>query len=134
MQIRIEVKTPAGQAVGTEKKLRLFILGKLGKLPETYVSPDEDKFAWIVEADERRAAKITRNLAFFGKIASQALDQVEQNKVFKKLGAASAEDVSQLRKMFDATTVRRVMNLEAEQHDDEEPSWLEKVRGWWDKR
>lgn len=110
MKIRIEIKTPPGQATGTEKKLRLFLLGRMDKPQETYVSPADDCFYWEVDVSIKRALDIQKNVGRFQNLTNWVLEQ----KMLKK-AADKESDIKELQEMFKQTQVRIIKQATADE-------------------
>lgn len=108
MRIRLEVKTPPGQATGTEQKLRLFILGKLKKPATTYTSPDDSLFYWELDVSVKDYLRIGRNCTLFSSGMASALDKKLVRQSLTHL-ADKAEDLETLRQFLVEGTQLRVI-------------------------
>ena len=82
-EIKIRIKTPKGYANKMGHRLRPWILG-LTKENAIVINKDDTQFTWIVTADERRLARITRNVARFDVIMRNVLKSRPVKKLIDK--------------------------------------------------
>ena len=136
MELKVSIRTPSGQASGTEKKLRPFVIGRsLGKrtVLDTYTSPNDDEIIWVVETDIRNALKIQRNVAMFDKFIKGTMD----NKLVKKLlnKELSKKDSKELENMLvNHTSVEVIKKATQEEKDEHQTSWWERVKTTFKKK
>jgi myo-inositol-1-phosphate synthase len=115
MNIRLEVKTPRGQAAGAEKKLRLVLLGVLKRPCDTYVSPDDAMFYWDLDVTVKDYMRITKNVARFQTGMEKALDIRTIRKTLTHL-ADKPEDIATLKEyLANGTTVRVLKKAETDE-------------------
>lgn len=128
MRIRLEVKTPPGQASGTERKLRFFILGKLKKPPTTYTSPADDLFYWEHDVTVRDYYRIGRNVTLFNQNMAAALENRAVKKSLKHL-TDRPEDLETLRRYFtEGTEVRIIKEATAEEIIEGNKTFWQRVK------
>lgn len=116
MRIRIEIKTPKGQAKSTAGKLRPFILGFHKTLNTVYANKTDDKIIWIVDGEPRSIFAIERNVFLFDKTVKTILT----NRTVHKLAKLSPKDRAELKDMFENHTRIRIIK-----HYDELPNLSE---------
>uniref|UniRef100_A0A6M3IE71 Uncharacterized protein n=1 Tax=viral metagenome TaxID=1070528 RepID=A0A6M3IE71_9ZZZZ len=95
MKLKILITTPKGQAQGTEKKIRPFILGLTSK-HKLYVNKEDDKICWVVDTDINRAFKIQRNVLLYDKMVSGLL----HNPMIRRAAKLKPEDFKVLDDML----------------------------------
>lgn len=110
MRIRIEIKTPKGQAIGTSKKLKPFIIGFRKTSNQVYANKADDTIIWIVDGTIKDCLAIQRNLTLF----SQLINGVLGNKMVQGVAKLSKEDKKELDDMLHNQTTIRVIKLAEE--------------------
>jgi len=124
MEIKILINTPKGQAKGTEKKLRPFLLGK-NKPKELWTNEEDNQIVWIIDTDVRRAMKIQRNVMVFDKMMESVLNhKYVKGTIHKKL---SKEDQAQLKDMLQNQTTVEVIKTYTDE-DNKRTSIWEKIK------
>ena len=120
MKARIIIKTPKGQASGTEEKLRAFILpGKVNH--QVMVNDDDDTIIWEAEGTVKQIMRINKNVAMFDVMIKGIMD----NKLVKK--ACEPGQYDQLKEMLaNNTRIEIIKEASAEE-------WVESNKTWWDK-
>jgi hypothetical protein len=101
MQVKIIVKTPKGQAIATEKKIRNFLLGINKKRYieiKTYCNDADDTIFWEVTADVRTILKIQRNVWTYDKLITGIFTHKLMNKVI--VNKIPKEQQEQLKEML----------------------------------
>ena len=100
MKIRIRIKTPPGQARGTEAKIRWAIIGKAAHTMQ--VNEDDSEIIWEIQGDPKKILAINRNVTYYGLIVKS----VFENKLFKKTALArlNPEDKPKLEAMLTEQT------------------------------
>ena len=61
MKVKIEIKTPKGNATTSEKRIMPFLIGELTKKKvkiDSYVNEDDDTIYWEIEGDIKHIMKI----------------------------------------------------------------------------
>ena len=101
MRLHIRIKTPKGQAKGTESKLRAFLLGK-SHVIKAWSNKADDRFYWIVDAYHGDISRITRNVSMYGWFIRKVFESGAIKKVAKL--ALSQQDQDQLRDMLENNT------------------------------
>ena len=126
MEIKVQIKTPPGNANGVEKKLRGFLLGG-NKPKEIYTNEDNSELYWVIEGPSRKIMKINKNVAMYDIIISNLL----QNKYIKKYAYPRLKE-DELKKLKDMlsnqTTVSVVKNATAEEMVEENTTFWDRVR------
>jgi len=114
MQYMIKIKTPAGEATKTSKKLDAPILGVVSKIKlETFINKDESQFVWVVKSNPKTYIKIKDNVLKFQVMASKLLTTGVVKKQLKKAG--SKEDYKLLLDCF-----KNGMSIDIKHMTDEE--------------
>lgn len=117
MRLKIEIKTPAGQATVTARRIQPFILGKAKTQNKVYSNKADDCIIWIVDGDSRDMFRIQRNVILFDKTVSSIMS----NRTVLALAKISPQDRMQLRDMLENhTTVRLVKGDEPDTQDWQE--------------
>ena len=129
MQIRLAVKTPPGQAQGTEAKLRLLLLHKLKRPDATYINEAADTFYWVIETDVRRYMKISKNVTMFQLMAGGVIDQMRKREWVKRMGSIIDSDIDTVEAMLKETevTILKVASAD-EKLEGETLTFWEKVK------
>jgi hypothetical protein len=121
MRVRIEIKTPQGQAIATARKIKPFILGMRKVENKIWANKDDTKIIWVVDGDPRMCVGIQRNVAVFGKMAEMILS----NKTVQGLAHLSQEDKDKLQDMFkNQTKVKIIKTFEQMPNTDDKLEWL----------
>jgi len=129
MELKILVRTPKGQAKGTQKKLQPFLLG-IRKIKETYVNDEDSEMVWLVETTPRDMIKISRNVALYANL----IQMIFQNKTMQKfigskISNISKEQQAELKDMLEnQTTVEIVKNATAQEMVEANKTWWQKVK------
>lgn len=106
MEIKIEIRTPKGQARGTSKKLKPFILGSKKVKNTVWTNKADDKIYWVVDcADSRSYMAIARNLTIFDKLVNGILN----NKLVKGVAKLKPGEMAELNEMLHNQTKIRVV-------------------------
>ena len=121
--IRVEVKTPKGQAESAEKKLRWFLLGRFDKPTNTYTNDEGDTFYWEVTTSPKRMLEIQRNISRFQFLTGWILERKTVGKLADK-----KEDIETVKEMFKQTSVRLIKTEEANTKDETGESFWERVK------
>jgi len=98
MKTKIKITTPKGQAKGTEKKIRKFIIGFKKVKVDTYTNDDDNELYWEVEGSVRDILKINRNVFYFTQMIQGVLDNKLMKRTMRK--KLSPEDEEQLKNML----------------------------------
>jgi hypothetical protein len=131
MIVRLLVKTPPGQAAGLERQLRLFLLAKITKVPDTYINPEGTEFAWVITCTPKKYIAVCRNSLLFQNIAGGALDAIERRKWLMKAASITGQTMSDTRAMFENTSIEVVKNATNEELDEQRRTWTEKIKNTW---
>jgi hypothetical protein len=107
--VRIEIRTPAGQALATAKQIKPFIIGFRKTENKVYANKADDTIIWIVDGEIRDIMKIERNIALFDKTVSMILG----NRLVQGLAKLSPQQRLELRNMLEnQTKVKLVKNAD----------------------
>lgn len=128
MNIRLRVKTPPGHAETVEKQLRVFLLGRLKKPADTWVSPDASEFYWAADTDIKTYFRISRNARLFQMLAGGTLDQIEKRTWIKKMAQVTGETINGARRLIEETEVEVVKNATAEELDEAGKSFWTRMK------
>lgn len=125
MMLRMVITTPKGQAEGTERRLRTFLLGM--KRPSTTGYKD-DSFYWEIETDFKGYVGLTKKAYMFNQLAAGVVG----NKVFKGAATKLGATKQQLREVEDmllnGTSIEIIKNATAEEIVEGTTSWWEKFK------
>lgn len=120
MRARLHIKTPPGQARGTEKKLRGFLLGFHTPV-DTGVLDDE--FYWELELNANQWVALNKRVFLFQNFATQVTNMKLVQKAALRMGA-QAGDMDTVRTMFrNGTSVTLVKAEEADEDIDGRTRW-----------
>lgn len=126
MKLKIHIRTPKGQATGTEKKLRPFILGKK-KAHQLWVNKDDNQIVWEIEGTVRECLKINKNVARFDFITRKVFDSKMLKKTLrKKLEPGQEEELKDM--LLNQTSVEVVKEATAQEMVEANKTWWEKVK------
>jgi hypothetical protein len=101
----MEIKTPAGQALATAKKIKPFIIGFTKTTNKVYANKNDDTIIWIVDGELRDLLKIERNATMFSKTVSMILG----NRTVLALAKLSPKDRAELKDMLENQTKIKVI-------------------------
>jgi len=126
MELKIRIRTPKGQAKGTEKKLRPILIGNKG-LHEVWTNEEDNEIYWVIQTDIRHAMKINRNISTYDLI----IKGVFKNKLMKKVTnkQLSPEDKTQLEDMLtNQTKVDIIKEATAQEMTENNKTFWEKIK------
>jgi len=133
MKVKVLISTPKGQASGTEKKLRPWLIGSKKKLTNIIrVSPEDDQIVWEIDSNIRTIMKIQRNVNRFDGI----IQMMFENKMVKgAMGKMKQEDQDQLKDMLNNHTKCEVIGkATAEEIIEDNKTWWQRVQEKWKKK
>jgi len=108
MLLKIQIKTPPGQANKTQKKLRGFILK--GTIPiNSTVNDTDDTMVWEIDAPIKKCLKIQKRVVMFDSLMDGMLTNKMVGKAIKK--HLSQEDQEQLKEMLTQQTSVSILNI-----------------------
>lgn len=136
MNIRLRIKTPKGRATSAERDLRLLIIGKWGKPPNTYVNAEENEFYWELEnIKPKQYIGIVKKVAMFENLARGTLGLVERNKFLRKAAetlygaeATTGAAFRETEELFKHTRVEVLKNATAEELLEDGVSFWERIK------
>lgn len=109
MRIRIEIKTPQGQAKATSRKLKPYVLGFRKTQNQVWANKSDDCIIWIVDGEVRDCLAITKNLALYDKLVGTLLS----NKLVRRVARLTDEQKVELDKMLhEQTKIRLIQSAE----------------------
>lgn len=133
MKIKIRIRTPKGQAAGTEGKIKPLIIGLKKVKVDTYVSPDDNEIIWDIEGSYRNVMKIQRNASMFDIFISRLLNTKMLKKTLRK--QLSKEDEEQLKDMLlNHTSCEIIKTATAEEIVEGSKTMWEKVKETFTKK
>ena len=123
MKLKIIIKTPEGQAKGTETKLRKTLLNKRVKC-KTYTNPEDNQILWEVEGSVADMLKVQRNVTGY----ELMIKQMFENKLLKKYGLprlAEGEEEKLKEMLTDQTTIEIIKEATAQELvEGNKPFWM----------
>ncbi|RLA46941.1 MAG: hypothetical protein DRR04_05300 [Gammaproteobacteria bacterium] len=128
MKIKLEIKTPPGQARKAENQLRLFILGKLKQQPDTYISPNDNSFYWNAEVTVKQYFRIQRNAHLFQQLAGGTLDAINKKSWIKKMANITGSTVKGARALIDDTTITIIKQATANEIVEAKTTMWERIK------
>ena len=122
MEIKIEIRTPKGEAEKTEKRIKPFLIGTT-KIKESWINFEGSQLIWVIEAPIRKILSIKRNVNRF----DYTIQSILNSKAMKKTLVKHLNDKDQraLKKMLTDQTTVTVLNEATLQELDEynKPFW-----------
>jgi hypothetical protein len=131
MKIKLEIRTPIGQAKKSAARLRPFIIGLHKVNIDQYVSQDDGTIYWEIDGSIRDILKIQRNATMFGTMMSTLLT----NKVVHgAMGRLSKDDAKQLNDMLlNQTKVTVIREATAQEIVEENKTFWQRVKDTFSK-
>ena len=127
MRVKIKVTTPKGQAEGTSKKLKPWLIGFNKVKTETYVSPENDIIYIEVEGEPRRVLKVTENAHKYSLIINKVFEQKIMGKGIKD--AVDPKDREELEHMLkEGTQVEVIKEATAEEIIEDNKSLWQRMK------
>ena len=103
MKLKIRITTPKGGAKSAEKKLRHFVLG-FNKPKQLQINKDNSEIIWFIDADPRKAMKISKNVSRYEFFVKGILDNKMVRRTLKtKLKPGQKEELEAM--LLDQTKV-----------------------------
>ena len=133
MEIKIKVKTPVGQAKLTSGRIgmKALLFTTKAKIKDTFISPEDDMFIWVVDVPVRNYPKVQRNVAAYASMVQATLRGVTNNKHIKKKMDEGYEE--ELNAMFKETTVEIMKEADVQELVDElsKETFWQRVKSKW---
>ena len=127
MKTKIKITTPKGQAKGTEKKIRKFIIGFKKVKIDTYVNEDDNELYWEIEGKVKDIMKINRNVFYFTEMVKGVLDSKMVKKTLRK--KLKKEDEEQLKDMLlNQTSCEIIKEATAEELVEENKTFWQRMK------
>ena len=126
MKIKLIINTPKGQASGTNKKIKPFIIGKKKVKHSTFVNEEDSQILWEIDGDIKTILKIQRNVNMFASFISNLLGN---KMVHGAIGKLSKEDQKTLTEMLEnQTSVEIIKRATAEEIVEADKTWWDKLK------
>lgn len=110
MKVKINIKTPKGQASKVENQVEPFLIGPLTRKRISllsYVSDEDDEIFWEIEGEARFLFKITRNVAMFDSYIDRLFNNVLMKRTMRK--ELTQEQQEEFRQMLKNQTKIKVI-------------------------
>jgi hypothetical protein len=122
MEVKIMIRTPKGQAKGTEKKFRYFIpIG--GIIKETLINDEDSEMIWVIDAPYRKVLEIQKRVNWY----SHSVGAVMGNKKFKKL--VNEDQKEELEDMLNnQTSIEIIKEATANEIVEANKTWWQRVK------
>jgi predicted DNA-binding antitoxin AbrB/MazE fold protein len=128
MKVKIEIKTPEGQAEGTLKKLKPFLIGFNKVKSESYINNNNSIMYLECEGRPKEILKITKNCYTYTAFIDQIFKQKIMGKGIMDL-ADSKDDIKELEKMLkEGTKVKIIKEASAEELVEGNKSWWDNIK------
>lgn len=128
MKIRLIVNTPPGEAEGTEKKLKYFLLGLTVIPNKTGVNPDKSSFYWEIDGSIKQYVAIMRKVTLFQSLAGGTIDNRLVRKAFKQFGATEAQFKEVSKMLKEGTEIKVIKEATANEIVSYNKTYWQKVK------
>ena len=126
MKVKVQIKTPKGQASKTEYQLRPFLIGRKKK-HTVFVNKEDDTIVWEIEGSVRDILKVNKNVACYDLIMKNALNSKVVRKALRQRLSTEAE--TELKSMLlDQTTVEIIKEASAQELVEHNLTWWQRVQ------
>ena len=132
MQVVFKVKTPKGQATGTNKKIKNFIIGFNKVKVNTYVNEDDSEIIWEIEGGIKQIFNIQKNLSRFDAM----INTIFTNKLMQKYMGSNIkkEEIKELEEMLrNQTSLEIIKKATLEEEDEYNRSFMQRIKAGWQK-
>lgn len=127
MKIRLLIKTPPGQARGTEKKLRGILLG-MKRANESGINEDESSFYWELDLTIKQYLHLQKKVYMFQDFTSGLISHRLVQGAAKKMGATT-EQITEVRSMFKTgTKIDIIKEATAQEQDENNKTYWQKIK------
>ena len=126
MKAKIRIKTPDGQARGTETKLRPMLLNRR-LTSTTYTNDLDNEILWEIEGPVRDILKATKNVNTYEVL----IKHIFQNKLMKKFGLPKLAEgeADKLKELLENnTTVEIIKEATAQELTETNITWWDKLK------
>ena len=126
MKAKIRIKTPDGQARGTETKLRPMLLNRR-LTSTTYTNDLDNEILWEIEGPVRDILKATKNVNTYEVL----IKHIFQNKLMKKFGLPKLAEgeADKLKELLENnTTVEIIKEATAQELIEANVTWWDKLK------
>lgn len=132
MQVVFKVKTPKGQATGTNDKIKTFIIAFNKVKVETFVNTDDSEIIWVVIGGLKQIMRIQGNIQKFDLMIKNIFEhKLMQKYTGRKL---SPEQIEELEEMLrNQTSVEIIKQATLQEQDEYNESFFDKVKRNWKK-
>lgn len=122
MEVKIRLRTPAGQANKVRKRFGPFLLGSV-KAKETLVNKEDSEIIWVIEGSSRRINKVMRNVNYYGTLVGTLL----KNKHIKKM--CDKKDLPVLEDMLkNQTSVEVIKEATLQEIQEDNKTFWQKIK------
>lgn len=130
MQIKLEIRTPIGQARKTAARLKPFIIGMRKVTVKQYVSKQDNIIYWELDGHIRDILKIQHNASMFGTMVATLLT----NKMVRgAMGNLSRKDEKELKDMLLNQTKLTIIKEATAQELIENKTMWQRIKESFDK-
>lgn len=129
MKLKIQIRTPKGQAAKTEKRITPYIIGckKKDISVDSYISKEDNEIVWEIEGPIRRLMKISRNASRFDYVIRSMLDSKAVKKTIRKhLDGAQEDELQDM--LLNHTTCEVIKEATAEEIVESQKTWWQRVK------
>lgn len=127
MQVVFKVKTPKGQATGTNEKIKKLIIGFNKVKVNTYVNEDDSEIFWECEGHIKHIMNIQRNLLRFDLMMKNVFEQ----KLMKRYASSNLkkEELEELEDMLrNQTTVELIKKATLDEVREYNETFFDKIK------
>jgi len=132
MELKVQIKTPPGQAKDftTQKHMKLLkkIMLRKSKIIEQYVGDNDSTIYWVVEVSAKNYQAVIKNLMMYNTIVKTFFSVKTVKQLIRKL-ADSEEDYQTVKKMIESgTEIEIIKKATAEEMIDVNTTWWDRVK------
>jgi len=128
MKIRLIVTTPPGEAEGTQRKLKMFLLGMTIKPSKSGVNPDKSSFYWEIDATIKQYVAIMKKVNLFQNLTSWTADNRIVRKAFKQFGATEEQFKEVSRMLKEGTEIKVIKEATAAEMVEYNKTYWQKIK------
>ena len=125
MRVLVEIRTPAGEASQTSRKLNNMIIPSRVKF-KSWVSDADDIIYWEVEGSIRDVLKVNRNVAYFDNIMRGALRTSLVKGQMKKM--SEADNIALEDMLLNQTKLTIIKQDQQNELDEYKETWWDRVK------
>jgi len=132
------IRTPKGHAEKNEKRIRSVIIGtrkKRIKIINNFVNKENSQFIWEIEAPVRDCLRIQKNISRFDVVMKGVFSSKILKRTMRKKMGMTEDQESELDILFgDQTRVDVIKAATAEELDESNKSWWDRMKETYTKR